>query len=67
MINKPEIKITIKSGYMGGINARALIDGKYYFLDLENLENVIKNQIKERGFTTNREGRQVYDRLKINN
>jgi hypothetical protein len=67
MINKPEIEITIKSGYMGGINARALIQDKYYILDLKNLQDVIKNQIKERGFTTHREGRQIYDRLKINN
>lgn len=64
---KPDIKIDIKPAYMGGVNVRAKINGKHYILDVKNVEDSVMNQIRERGFTTNRTGRQLYERLLINN
>jgi hypothetical protein len=64
----PDIKIEIKPAYMmNGINVRAKINGKHYILDTENVKKSIEKQIRERGFTTNRTGRQLYERLTINN
>lgn len=64
---KPNIKIEIKPAYAGGVAAKATINDKQYLLNLKNIEQVIQNQINERGFTTNKTSRQKYTRLLINN
>jgi hypothetical protein len=66
--NKEErIIVQIKPAYMGRVNLMAIIGEKHYVLNLHNVQEVIANQIKERGFTSQRTGRQIYERLTINN
>jgi hypothetical protein len=61
-----KIIVTIKPAYMGGVKLMATIGKDNYILNQQNIETVIKNQIKERGFRTQRTGRQIYQRLTIN-
>jgi len=62
-----KVTVQIKPAYMGGVNLMATIGEKHYVLNLHNVQEVIANQIKERGFISQRTGRQVYERLTINN
>ena len=65
-IIKDQIKVTIKSNAYTGINIRAFINDTPYILNNDNIINLIEKEIKQKNYSTNKQGHQRFSRMIIN-
>lgn len=65
-MEKQAIKVSITQGYGGSVKSQVKINNISYVLDLDWLEERIKKDIIEKGYTTRKSSRQKYPRIIIN-
>ncbi len=65
-MKKDGIRILFRTGYSGGVKAEVTINGVDHILELDHLEEYIKDAIESKGFRIEKTNRQKYPRLFIN-